>query len=539
MLSQNLLNFTAIRLPEGANRCLPAGGLRKTEMKTGISGCLCLFAAFFIALNVNASAPGEQEEVKEIGKYIDSQMKKEPFRSGLVGILAVTSSGDTLAEYSSLRKLLPASNTKLISTGLAIRALGPGFRFRTRIGCSGEIKDGTLHGDLCIIGGGDPTIASGDSIALSADSLFSVWASIVRKAGIRKIDGDVVGDGSFFDGMRENGSWSYGDIGTYYGAGGDGLCFYRNIQEYLVKPGASEGSRPEISVSHPSTPWLEFRNVSVTAPAGTGDNLYLYNTDLAPVAEMRGTYAVDKAPKKLQCSNKYGALTCAFQFRNFLEKAGIEVSGGAADCESVWSGDSLVRRHCDGRELEIIGETFSPSLKDIAFVTNRRSDNFYAETLLRTLSVRDTGSASYDSCMVTVREELDSLGVDWHYGVRMYDGSGLARHNYMSPDFFCRFLKAMSETEVFDDYMKTISHPGNPGMASRLAGQPASLKDRIWMKSGSMDGVLCYSGYIMPESGNRENLAVFSIMTNNCPDGGREVREFIDNLIALVAKAVR
>lgn len=130
-------------------------------------------------------------------KYIDIKMQEEPFKSGLVGVLAVTAKGDTIAEFNSSRKLIPASNTKLISTGLAIRGLGPSFRFSTKLGYSGYISNGTLHGDLYIIGGGDPTIASGDRMAMKTDSLFAKWTRALRVAGIRKIHGHVIGDGRF------------------------------------------------------------------------------------------------------------------------------------------------------------------------------------------------------------------------------------------------------------------------------------------------------------------------------------------------------
>ena len=87
-------------------------------------------------------------------RYIDLKMKEEPFKSGLTGVLAVTLDGDTLISRNCLGKMIPASNTKLISTGLAIHGLGAGYRFTTRIGYTGHISDGTLHGDLYIIGGG-------------------------------------------------------------------------------------------------------------------------------------------------------------------------------------------------------------------------------------------------------------------------------------------------------------------------------------------------------------------------------------------------
>lgn len=92
-------------------------------------------------------------------------------------------------------------------------------------------------------------------------------------------------------------------------------------------------------------------------------------------------------------------------------------------------------------KITVIGKFLSPTIKGIATVTNDRSDNFYAETLIRMLAKERTGSASYDSCRVVIKRELDSLGVDSGYGIQMVDGSGLARHNYIAPDFFCRFLR--------------------------------------------------------------------------------------------------
>ena len=252
-------------------------------------------------------------------KYIDIKMQEEPFKSGLVGVLAVTAKGDTIAEFNSSRKLIPASNTKLISTGLAIRGLGPSFRFSTRLGYSGYISNGTLHGDLYIIGGGDPTIASGDRMTVKTDSLFAKWTRALRVAGIRKIHGHVIGDGRFFDGPIENDTWSYNDLGTDYGTGGNGLCFNRNIQTFSVSPTTVEG-KVNAEVTYPATPWIEFRNCAVTARPGTGDNLYQFNTDLAPIAELRGSLAIDKGQKKESFSNKFGALTCAWEFAKYLEK---------------------------------------------------------------------------------------------------------------------------------------------------------------------------------------------------------------------------
>ncbi len=521
----------------------------------------------FLALSsgftdVSAQIRNLEEKRNDIRNFISSKMSDEPFRSGLTGIIAVTLKGDTLAEFNSLHKLLPASNTKLISTGLALRGLGPDYKFITRLGYTGRIVDGVLQGDLYIVGGGDPTIGSGDAMAPARDSLFAMWKVALKKAGILRISGNVVGDGRFFDGPIESSSWGYEDLGTDYGAGCNGLCFNRNIQTYKAMPTAL-GRKASVSEQSPVTPWLEFRNNTVTSAAGTGDNLYLYNTDNAPVAEMRGSIATNKGGIE-HCSNKFGAMTCAWQFASYLEKSGMTVSG-VADVDSygnlrsarAWKkkGDSntgfnIGKPAAKQSSLSMIASFSSPTIWEIAKVANDRSDNFYAETLLRILAKEYTGSASYDSCGVVISRELDSLGIDSSFGIRMVDGSGLSRHNYISPDFFCRYLAAMSKTAVARQYFLCLSGPGRGTMSSRLKDQPESLRKRVRMKSGSMNGVVCFSGYILPATrpglptpsmkqkwSLPEDTIVFSIMTNNMPDNQRAVRKFIDDVIVKLAGA--
>ena len=137
--------------------------------------------------------------------------------------------------------------------------------------------------------------------------------------------------------------------------------------------------------------------------------------------------------------------------------------------------------------------------------------------------------------MVILRE-LDSLGISTEVGIRMVDGSGLARHNYIAPDFFCRYLKAMAASEAGKTFISVINYAGNEGMKSRLKGQTDALRHRVHMKSGSMNGVVCYSGYILPPSGKLEDTVIFSLMTNNIPTQTSVVTRFIDRLIVLLAE---
>ncbi len=465
--------------------------------------------------------------------------RNDLLKSSVFGVLAMTEGGDTLASWNSGMRMIPASTMKLVTTGMAIHRLGPDFKYITRIAYGGAVKDGVLDGDLYIVGGGDPTIASKDSIAVSRDRLFAQWKSFLDKAGIKTVNGHVIGDGRYFDGPLEKDTWSYQDIGTAYGAGLNGLSFYENAQDFKVSAGTSVGSPVNVSVSYPDLPWMKYEYSGKTSPAGTGDELYLFNSEFLPYAEVRGSFAIDRKPKTEEFSNRFGSYTCAHYFCEYLKSVGVIVSKGPADVRlgrirsdlsSVEYGPYAQRVD----DLTILGQTYSPSLKSIARATNLKSDNFYAETLFRTLGRRLHHSASYDSSYVAVGEVLKSLGVSAD-DVRIVDGSGLARHNYVSPSFFVRFLSAMMDSPSFGDYIQTIGQPGGRHYESRLRDAPASIKSRVHLKSGSMNGVRCFSGYIEPSAGSKSDTVIFSIMTNNALVPASRIDPIIDRIIALLA----
>ena len=111
--------------------------------------------------------------------------------------------GNILAGFNQEKMLIPASNMKLISTGAALHILGPEHSFETTLAYDGIIEEGTLKGNLFVVGGGDPTLGSKDSIATPIDHSFAIWEKMLRDAGVRKIEGFIVGDGRHFEGPTE------------------------------------------------------------------------------------------------------------------------------------------------------------------------------------------------------------------------------------------------------------------------------------------------------------------------------------------------
>lgn len=434
---------------------------------------------------------------------------QDPLDGAAWGIYARDISGKVLGARSENTRMVPASNIKLITTGAALHALGPDFRFRTGIGYSGQIgPDGTLEGDVYIMGGGDPTIGAKDSLALRADALFWKWKTILKSNGIERIHGRIIGDGSSWEGGLEHIEWSYSDIATYYGTGVNGLCFYENAIDVTVSP-TKEGEPVAMNQTYPETPWMNVSNYSVTGPAGSGNSLYMFTTDLAPYAELRGTFGLDRAPKVENASNKYGDLTCAYYFWKNLRDTGWEVTGGYArvDRGGYVCGPDFVPQDKASAPVQL-GFTESPALKDIARIANRRSDNFYAESIFRAMGEVSSGIASYDSSLVALNVVLEDLGANPSKAV-IVDGSGLSRKNAVSPKWMVDYLDAMRGSSAFPAFIATLPAPGEGTLSVVRVPEGVSVK----MKSGSMEGVMCYSGYILDGTGSP--AVVFSAFATN------------------------
>ena len=463
-------------------------------------------------------------------KYVQRQTGSGPLKGAVWGVMARDADGNTLLEYNSGQRMVPASNMKLVTTGTALHALGPEYRYSTSLGYTGTIlDDGTLQGDLYIIGGGDPTLGAKDSIALKTDALFWKWKTLLKEAGIQRIHGRIVGDGRAYEGNLEQNSWSYNDTGTYYGTGGNALCFYGNAVDLQVKASAL-GDTVKATQTYPETPWMHFSNYSITGPAGTGNSLYLYTTDLAPYAELRGSFATDRPAKTEHFANKFGALTCAYYFWKNLRATGWEVSGGYADVNrsGYIRGEDFVATEKAGKPT-LIGSTQSPTLRQIARETNVRSDNFYAEMIFRSMGEAATELALYDSSYVAVNEVLLGLDLDLE-GISCKDGSGLSRHDNLSPAWMVSFLEAMEKSPAFDAFLSSLPRPGEGTLSGMLANLP--LAGRVRMKSGSMEGTLCYSGYILDAAGTPK--ITFSLLANNTTAKQSEVRAVLSRMLALL-----
>lgn len=494
----------------------------------GIAAAMCCFTIFMTAASPAAEGKDRKESIRETVAQV---LTGQALDNAVSGILVMTAGGDTLAAMNPEKALLPASDMKVITTGAALHMLGGDYRFRTGLGYSGTIKDGVLHGDLYIIGGADPTLASDDSIAEPAEVTFGKWKNMVSAAGIKAIDGQIIGDDRIFDSSMEEDTWLWNDIGTYYGSGTSGLSFFENRKNFTIYPEKTSGQPLHVEPGYPDTPWMTYSFSCTSGEKGTGNRLYYYTSPFSAYGEMRGTYAADRGIRTEEGSNKFPAYTCAWHFCRYLEAYGITCTEGPASSGGLFG--CRDERLQEQKDLTVIGSTLSPELSRIAFETNHESNNFFAETIFKTLGKDFAGNGSYEGGRNAIKKILSQMGVPAS-GIKIQDGSGLSRQNYISPAFFCRFLIAMLESPASDDFLRSLPSPGSDGTLSYiLNGTPAEDRLRMKIKSGSMDGTLCYCGYVFPDN-EGEDVMIFSIMTNNSTCSAYRARKEIEKILRVL-----
>jgi len=439
-----------------------------------------------------------------IQKYIETLKQDTLFTNSVTAIMVKDSKGNTVASWNPYMPLLTASTMKTITTGVALKVLGPNFQFETKIGHTGFIENGVLYGNLYIIGGGDPTLGSIDTLGIPVDTLFMNWTTAIKDAGIIRINGNIVADDRFFEHEIVPSSWSWSNLGPYYGSGPCGLSFNENLQFFTFIPGINIGDNVILKHLYPVVPNMEYKNLLLTGGNRTGDRSSYYASDISKTSLFTGSIAAGADSTLVTVSNKFPQLSCAAEFQKYLTTQGIYSNPEILDAKEFNAPAQ--------EQMTILTKTLSAPLYSIVNVTNRISNNFYAETLLKMIGKKLTGTGSYDSALVALTRTLKDIGVNTK-GHTQEDGSGLSRQNYVSPNFFCNYYSAMSKTDVFKYFFNSLAIPGHPGtLENVLQKEKSKFKEKIHAKSGSLSNVRCYAGYVEQKNGE---FLFFAILSNN------------------------
>ena len=457
-------------------------------------------------------------------RALDSMVTQAAFRNAHWGILVVDPErGDTLYARNAGKLFMPASNQKLLTGSTALVQLGPDFRFRTDFAATGPVVNGSLRGDLVVIGRGDPTFsdaAFGSAMTPMRAAAESLWAR-----GVREIAGALVKGGDAFPDSTLGFGWSWSDLDYGYSAGVDELFFNEGVARVTVRAATRVGGAATVRTA-PARTVPQIGSVRVVTggtqdPEATQRNRIAWDTDVRgvrPRLNLSGfVKARDSATVDVAIRNPSQAWLEAFA--EALADRGIALRGNVISEPSAPTGG-----------LTPVFTFWSPPLRTILPLLEKPSQNQIAEILYLTLGLEKTGVGTPDSGRRVVQRQLADWGADTA-GAAVRDGSGLSRHDYVTPETIVRVLDAMRRHAEFRTFYDALPIAGVDGtIRSRMRNSPA--QGNVHAKTGSVDKARSISGYVTAADGR---VLIFSILCNNFTTPARMVEQTADSMLVRLA----
>lgn len=460
------------------------------------------------------------------------------------GVLAVdAATGQPLYTRNAQQFFVPASNTKLFSTALALEKLGPEHRFVTRILADAPLSaNGTLTGDLRLVGGGDPTISSrpfpylppmpGEDSTTLRDPLQGIaeLANQLVAKGLRRVEGNIVGDDTAYVWEPYPDGWAVGDALEEYGAPVSALVINDNAVWLHVEPGSQTGERASLSW-RPSLDYYTVQHDVRTVESGSPRRIHMERAPNSRELHVWGSLPQgDSYRRSLAIDNP--ALYAAEALRQALLQRGVAVTGGVAHqhraSDSVADPKQPTGPLPGGVEL---AQRQSPPLWQVLQTVNKVSQNLQAELVLRETARVQHGIGTREAGLAALEELLRKAGIEpGEY--RFEDGSGLSRLNLVTPDTIVRLLLYMQKSPHQEVWRSLLPIGGVDGsLASRFKGKAQA--QRIQAKTGSLSHVAALSGYATRPNGQ---TVVFSILVNNFNTSSAEIRAAMDRVALAFAE---
>lgn len=458
------------------------------------------------------------QQISELEKAVVATQRESGMQHGILAVSVYNITRDKpVYNYNQQLSLVPGSVNKIFTTGIGFAQLGGRFRFLTRLAIRGNVdRDGVLHGNIYIIGGGDPTLGSHRFRQTSVDSLFDNWMQALKKKGIRRIDGCVCYHVGIFDEQQLHNSWQWGDVGNYYGAGVSGLNFHENMFFAHFDPGAKMGAPATLVRTVPKNIVVQSVCEVTTGTENSGDQVVAYGSPTSNERIYRGTVPLNKKDFPIRISLPNPARQCADLFASFLRTHGISISSNSVQINS--QPDSL----------RTVFDNYSSNYSAIAQSTNYTSNNIFAESIFKYLGYAKYGKGTFANGSKAVMDWFKEKKLDVG-GVRIVDGSGLSAQNRVTTDFLCRYLVAISREPFFEDFYNSLAKSGESGTAKQLR-LPAGVTARV--KTGTINNVKAYAGYLDVANGDR---LAFAIISNGHDCSGSAAAEKLIKILQKIA----
>jgi D-alanyl-D-alanine carboxypeptidase/D-alanyl-D-alanine-endopeptidase (penicillin-binding protein 4) len=460
---------------------------------------VAVIAATATAGASTATAEAPTPAATRLHATIDAILADSRLAGAQAGVVVVdTTTGETLYDRNGERRLVPASNTKLLTSTAALELLGPGHRFTTDVKADGQRRAGLVSGDLYLRGGGDPTLLATDYDALAAQ---------VAADGVRVVTGNLVADDTRYDNTRLGPDWTWDDESYYYAAQVSALTVAPDTDydagNVIVHaaPAADAGSPPVITMTPPNG-YLHIDNRAETVADGkttiSFERVHGGNTIV-----VTGQIAVGDAEASDWMTVWEPTGYAADVFSAALRRHGVRVLGRTVLGQATPADATTVAHH----DSMTLAELMVPFLK--------LSNNGHAEVLTKEIGRVLSGSGTWSAGLSAISEYVADAGMDTGT-LRQRDGSGLSRRNLIPPAAFVDLLAAVRAEPWFDTWYAALPIAGNAErfvggtLRSRMRGTPAA--NNVHAKTGSLTGVSGLSGYVTDADGR---VLAFSIVLNN------------------------
>lgn len=533
--------------------CSTAGALRCVL-------CLCLFWCWWIAVLCPCTGQTNpaRGNVSELRQRLARLIAQPRFAHARWGVCIVSlDTGVTLFSHDEHKLFIPASNAKLFTAALALDRFGGDFRIKTSLfAANAPTKNGILKGDLIVYGRGDPSFAAGWHNN-NLEMAFNAFAEICTRARIREIQGDIVADESFFVGPQLGSGWEWDDLQYYYGAEISALTVNDNAVAVVVRPAGVPGAPLNVTITPPVF-FMTVDNRGTTTGRGQPANVIVTRPLMSDAIHIEGSLPANHTGYVERISVHHPARWFGHCVKKNLENHSVKVAGG------VRVVDATARRNAklNPNSFREVGFVSSPPMRELVKRMMKPSQNLHAQLLLLQVGATDTGTAtaagkksrsdaaspksaaSPPASTSSPIESTETAGIkalNRFLGkagipvdeVHLVEGSGLSRHNLITPAATVALLRYMDKHVTAADFRESLPIAGVDGtLRNRMKGTPAA--DNARAKTGSLSRVDALSGYVTTAAGER---LAFSLMINNYSPGAseRNARAELDEIVALLA----
>lgn len=473
---------------------------------------------------VSAPVYTDTTTLKDLTGFVDSINNSDKLFAGSWSFyLCEADSGTAICDVNIDMGLVPASVMKIVSTGTALAILGPKHRFPTFLQYDGSIDPltKTLLGNIIIRGGGDPALGA-ETFGSSIEKVENEWITAIKKLGIDSIAGCIIGDADACDRDPVPMCWTWQDMQSDYGTGACGLNIHENVYEMDLS--ASNGN---VSIkTNPKIPGMKLYNQVVHNPSVGKSYAYVQG---APFQFERIVLGEVAGELKERGAIPDPALFCAQSLKAALISAGVRVRDSATTIRIMRLNN--IKTAAKETKKPIL-TLYSPPLEDLVYHTNQISQNFYAESILRGISLSENGYGNTQSSVNSIYKYWKEKKIDLR-GLCMVDGSGLSRMNTITTRQLVEMLRVFSKDPgVFPTFYESLPVAGESGTIRKLA-HGTSAEGNLHAKSGTMSRVKSYVGYVRTKSGK---LLCFALIGNNTQWTEVELKFKFERIFELMAE---